>query len=65
MKRSEVSPISGLNWRGFDPTNNSFAEAEHVSVAVAREAERASRACGAWSGDAFDQTELTARVVQV
>ena len=59
--------IPGAGWRGFDPTNNTFAGAEHVSIAVARDAEKASPLCGAWEGpaEAFDRMEVTVKVVQV
>jgi transglutaminase-like putative cysteine protease len=59
--------IPGAGWRGFDPTNNNFAGEEHVSIAVARDAEKASPLCGAWEGpaDAFDRMEVTVKVVQV
>jgi len=42
--------IPGAGWRGFDPTNNTFAGAQHVSVAVARESEKAVPVSGAWIG---------------
>ncbi len=42
--------IPGAGWRGFDPTNNKFAAAEHVSVAVTRDPERAAPVSGSWSG---------------
>ena len=57
--------IPGAGWRGFDPTNNKFAGSEHVSVAVAREHEKASPLSGTWEGpaDAFDRMEVSVRVV--
>jgi transglutaminase-like putative cysteine protease len=59
--------IPGAGWRGFDPTNNHFAGAEHVSIAVARDAEKASPLSGAWQGppDAFDRMEVSVQVVEV
>jgi transglutaminase-like putative cysteine protease len=59
--------IPGAGWRGFDPTNNNFAGAEHVSIAVARDAEKASPLSGAWEGpaDAFDRMEVMVQVVEV
>jgi transglutaminase-like putative cysteine protease len=41
--------IPGAGWRGFDPTNNNFAGAEHVSIGVARDAEKASPLSGTWA----------------
>jgi transglutaminase-like putative cysteine protease len=57
--------IPGAGWRGFDPTNNKFAGSEHVSVAVAREHEKASPLSGTWEGpsDAFDRMEVSVQVV--
>ena len=57
MKRIQITHLPGASRRGFDPTNNSFAGPEHVSIAVACEAEKASPVCGAWEGlaDAFDR----------
>lgn len=42
--------IPGAGWRGFDPTNGKFAAAEHVSVAVDRDPERAAPVGGSWTG---------------
>ncbi len=57
--------IPGAGWRGFDPTNNKLAGAEHVSVAVARDPDKASPLAGAWVGarGAFDRMEVSVRVV--
>ena len=44
--------IPGAGWRGFDPTNNKLAGNEHISVAVAREQEKASPLSGTWEGPA-------------
>lgn len=59
--------IPGAGWRGFDPTNNKFAGAEHVSIAVARDSEKASPLSGSWIGmpNAFDHLEVNVEVVQV
>lgn len=59
--------IPGAGWRGFDPTNNKFAGAEHVSVAVARDPDKASPLIGAWEGalDAFDHMEVSVQVVSL
>ena len=59
--------IPGAGWHGFDPTNNKLAGNEHVSVAVAREQEKASPLSGAWSGpsDAFERMEVSVQVVSV
>jgi len=58
--------IPGAGWKGFDPTNNKVAGAEHVSVAVARDAEKLSPISGSWKGarNAFDHMEVEVRVVQ-
>lgn len=57
--------LPGAGWRGFDPTNNKLAGAEHVSVAVSREQEKASPLAGAWSGppDAFARLDVSVQVV--
>jgi hypothetical protein len=59
--------IPGAGWRGFDPTNNCFTGWDHVSVAVARDPEKASPLSGVWEGpaDAFDRMEVTVQVVKV
>ena len=58
--------IPGAGWLGFDPTNNVFTGAQHVSIAVARDADRASPLSGAWQGpgNAFDRMEVSVKVVQ-
>ena len=57
--------LPGAGWRGYDPTNNKRAGSEHVSVAVAREQDKASPLSGAWEGpaDAFDRMEVSVQVV--
>ena len=47
--------LPGVGWKGFDPTNNTLAGSDHVSVAVARDPVKASPISGTWSGpsDAF------------
>lgn len=57
--------LPGTGWRGFDPTNNKLAGAEHVSVAVAREHEKACPIAGSWAGpsDAFHRMEVSVQVV--
>jgi transglutaminase-like putative cysteine protease len=59
--------IPGAGWHGFDPTNNKLAGSEHVSVAVAREQEKASPLSGAWAGpaNAFSRMEVSVQVVPV
>ncbi len=59
--------LPGAGWRGFDPTNNKLAGVEHVSVAVAREQEKASPLSGFWEGasDAFDRMDVSVQVVGV
>ncbi|MGC1479958.1 MAG: transglutaminase family protein [Chthoniobacterales bacterium] len=42
--------IPGAGWRGFDPTNNTYAGSQHVSVAVNRDPEKANPVTGSWSG---------------
>ena len=57
--------LPGAGWRGYDPTNNTRVGLEHVSVAVAREQDKASPLSGAWEGpaDAFDRMEVFVQVV--
>ena len=59
--------LPGAGWQGYDPTNNKLAGSEHVSVAVAREQEKASPLAGTWEGpaDAFDGMEVSVQVVAV
>lgn len=59
--------IPGAGWRGFDPTNNKLAGSEHVSVAVARDPDKASPLAGAWEGPvgAFDHMEVSVQVVSL
>jgi transglutaminase-like putative cysteine protease len=57
--------LPGAGWRGFDPTNNKLVGSEHISVAVAREQEKASPLSGSWEGpaDAFSQLKVSVQVV--
>src|SRR4249919_1731642 len=57
--------VPGAGWRGFDPTNNKMVGSEHISVAVAREQEKASPVSGGWEGpaDAFSRIEASVQVV--
>ena len=57
--------VPGRGWLGFDPTNNKPVGSEHVTVAVAREHEKASPFSGSWEGepDAFDRMEVSVQVV--
>jgi transglutaminase-like putative cysteine protease len=59
--------IPGAGWRGFDPTNNTLAGAHHVSVGVARDADKASPLAGAWTGppNAFDRMKVSVEVVEL
>lgn len=59
--------LPGAGWRGYDPTNNKLVGAEHVSVAVAREQDKASPLSGTWEGpsNAFDRMEVSVQVVPV
>jgi transglutaminase-like putative cysteine protease len=57
--------LPGAGWRGFDPTNNKRAGSEHISVAVAREQEKASPLSGSWFGpaNAFERLEVSVQVI--
>ncbi len=57
--------LPGAGWHGFDPTNNKRAGNEHISVAVAREQEKASPLSGSWEGPAgaFDRMQVSVQVV--
>lgn len=57
--------LPGAGWRGYDPTNNKLVGAEHISVAVAREQEKASPLSGVWNGpgNAFNRLEISVQVV--
>jgi transglutaminase-like putative cysteine protease len=57
--------LPGAGWHGFDPTNNKIVGSEHVSVAVAREQEKAAPLSGAWEGlaNAFNRMEVSVQVV--
>jgi transglutaminase-like putative cysteine protease len=59
--------IPGAGWRGFDPTNNTLAGAGHVSVAVAREPDKAAPVSGSWKGpiNAFASMNVNVNVVQI
>ena len=59
--------LPGAGWCGFDPTNNKPAGAEHVSVAVSSEQEKAMPLSGAWSGPsgAFDRMEVSVQVISL
>ena len=57
--------VPGAGWHGFDPTNNKRVGSEHVTVAVAREQEKATPLSGSWEGpaNAFDRMEVPVQVV--
>ncbi len=57
--------LPGAGWRGFDPTNSKLAGSEHVSVAVAREQDKAIPISGSWEGppNAWDRMEVSVQVV--
>ena len=59
--------IPGAGWRGFDPTNNKLAGTEHVTVAVAREQEKAMPISGSWDGPAtaWDRMNVSVQVVAI
>lgn len=57
--------LPGSGWRGYDPTNNKLAGNEHISVAVAREQEKAMPLSGSWDGpaNAYERMEVSVQVV--
>ncbi|XZE20161.1 transglutaminase family protein [Pirellulaceae bacterium SH449] len=59
--------IPGAGWRGFDPTNNKLVGSEHISVAVAREQEKAAPISGTWNGSsgAFNGMEVSVQVFAI
>jgi transglutaminase-like putative cysteine protease len=59
--------IPGAGWHGFDPTNNKIVGDEHISVAVAREQERACPLSGVWEGpaNAFNGMEVSVQVFEL
>ena len=59
--------IPGAGWQGFDPTNDKMAGHEHISVAVAREQEKACPLSGSWEGpaNAFDHMEVSVEVASL
>lgn len=59
--------IPGAGWRGFDPTNNKLVGDEHISVAVAREQEKAAPISGIWEGPsgAFESMNVSVQVVAI
>ena len=59
--------LPGAGWHGFDPTNDKLAGSEHISVAVAREQQKASPLSGSWEGPpgAFERMEVSVQVVAV
>lgn len=59
--------LPGAGWRGFDPTNNTLAGVEHVSVGVAREHDKACPLAGSWAGPAgaFERLDVSVQVVPV
>lgn len=59
--------LPGAGWRGFDPTNNKLVGAEHISVGVAREQEKAAPISGTWSGPAgaYQGMDVSVEVVKI
>ena len=59
--------LPGAGWHGFDPTNNKLAGNEHISVAVAREQEKASPLSGTWQGPAgaFHSMNVSVQVAPI
>lgn len=57
--------LPGAGWRGYDPTNNKMAGAEHISVAVARAQENAAPLSGSWEGmsGSFNRMAASVQVV--
>ncbi len=57
--------LPGAGWRGYDPTNNKMAGAEHISVAVARAQENAAPLSGSWEGmsGSFNRMNASVQVV--
>ena len=57
--------VPGAGWHGYDPTNSKRVGGEHVTVAVAREQEKALPLSGSWAGpaDAFERMEVSVQVV--
>ena len=56
--------LPGAGWHGVDPTNDELAGTEHISVAVAREQQKASPLSGTWEGPpgAFERMEVSVQV---
>lgn len=59
--------LPGAGWRGYDPTNNKLVGEEHVSVAVAREQDKAMPLSGFWEGpsNAFQGMNVSVQVFSV
>ncbi len=59
--------LPGAGWRGYDPTNNKLVGIEHVSVAVAREQDKAMPIAGSWDGPAgaFTGMNVLVQVVAI
>ena len=59
--------LPGAGWHGFDPTNNKLAGNEHISVAVAREQEKAAPLAGTWTGpaNAFNRMDISVQVAPI
>jgi transglutaminase-like putative cysteine protease len=59
--------LPGAGWHGFDPTNNKLAGIEHISVAVAREQEKACPLSGTWTGpaNAFSRMDVSVQVAPI
>ncbi len=57
--------IPGAGWRGFDPTNNTYAGSQHVSVAVSRDPEKAAPIAGTWTGPVGSAVKMNVQVTVV
>jgi len=59
--------LPGAGWKGFDPTSGIMTGSQHVTVAVARDPERAAPIAGSFIGPstAFQNIQVDVTVVQV
>lgn len=59
--------LPGAGWKGFDPTSGIVTGAQHVTVAVSRDPEKAAPISGSYTGptNAFQNIQVDVSVVQV
>ncbi len=59
--------LPGAGWKGFDPTSGIMTGAQHVTVAVSRDPERAAPISGSFVGpsSAFQNIQVDVTVVQI